>query len=129
MWRIFLFPFALLFEIVILLRHWLFDLKILKSIEFSMPVISVGNLTMGGSGKTPHIEYLINLLLPENNIAVLSRGYGRKTNNFIVANQYSTSDDIGDVLRCHHTAYRRQLGSLLHQALFDVELQCLRFNG
>lgn len=96
MWRIFLFPFALLFKIVVLVRHWLFDLGILKSVEFPLPVISVGNLTMGGTGKTPHIEYLVNLLLPDYNIAILSRGYKRKTNSFIIANQYSTSEDIGD---------------------------------
>ena len=61
-----------------------------------MPVINVGNLTMGGTGKTPHIEYLINLLMPEYKLAVLSRGYRRKTKDFLIADQYSTADDVGD---------------------------------
>ncbi len=61
-----------------------------------MPVIGVGNLALGGTGKTPHIEYLINLLLPDYKLAVLSRGYGRKTKDFLIANQYSTVEDVGD---------------------------------
>ncbi len=61
-----------------------------------MPVIGVGNLSLGGSGKTPQIEYLINLLLPNYKLATLSRGYGRKTKVFLLANQYSTYEDVGD---------------------------------
>ncbi len=61
-----------------------------------MPVIGVGNLSMGGSGKTPHVEYLIRLLSPEFKVATLSRGYGRKTKGFVITNQYSTYEDVGD---------------------------------
>ncbi len=90
------FPLSLLYGFIITVRNILFDLKILKSTEFAIPVISVGNITVGGTGKTPHIEYLIRLLSNEINIAVLSRGYRRKTGNFILADMGSTSKNIGD---------------------------------
>lgn len=78
------------------IRNMLFDHNILKSVQFDIPVISVGNITIGGTGKTPHVEYLINLIKEKKNLAVLSRGYKRKTKGFLIANDYSTSDDIGD---------------------------------
>ena len=87
---------SLIYGFIVCIRNLLFDLKILKSTEFDIPVISVGNITVGGTGKTPHIEYLIKLLSDEFNIAVLSRGYKRKTRNFILADIESGSDDIGD---------------------------------
>ncbi len=96
MWKILLFPFAFLYGIAIMCRHVMFDWGILKSVKFDTPVIGVGNLSMGGTGKTPHIEYLINLLSPDYKLATLSRGYGRKTNDFIIANRNSTYKDIGD---------------------------------
>ena len=74
----------------------LFDYKILKSIQFEIPVISVGNITIGGTGKTPHVEYLISLLKEKRNLAILSRGYKRKTKGFLIADTQSTSIDIGD---------------------------------
>lgn len=77
------------------MRNKLYDFELLKSIEFSLPVISVGNLNMGGVGKTPHVEYLIRLLNGYN-IATLSRGYKRITKGFIQANENSTINDIGD---------------------------------
>ena len=77
-------PFSLLYGIVVCFRNKLFDLKILKSEKFSLPIISIGNLTMGGTGKTPHIEYLIRLLGGENKLATLSRGYGRNTKGFLL---------------------------------------------
>jgi tetraacyldisaccharide 4'-kinase len=89
-------PLSLLYGFIILVRNILFDLKILKSTEFGIPVISVGNITVGGTGKTPHIEYLVRLLKDEFNIAVLSRGYMRKTRDFIMADAASSSNDIGD---------------------------------
>jgi tetraacyldisaccharide 4'-kinase len=90
------FPLSLIYGAIVSLRNMLFNLKILRSTEFRIPVISVGNITVGGTGKTPHIEYLIRLLSGEFNIAVLSRGYKRKTRNFILADSGSTSNDIGD---------------------------------
>jgi len=77
-------------------RNLLFDLHILSSKTFDKPVISVGNLTFGGTGKTPHIEYLIRLLTPAMFVATLSRGYGRKSNGFILASKRSSVKYIGD---------------------------------
>jgi tetraacyldisaccharide 4'-kinase len=77
-------------------RNKLFDWKILPSEGFKVPVISVGNLSYGGTGKTPHIEYLIRLLQNEFKVATLSRGYGRKSKGFVLADKDSTYYDIGD---------------------------------
>ncbi len=90
------FPLSLVYGLLVGFRNKLFDLKILKSTEFDIPVISIGNITVGGTGKTPHIEYLINLLHKEFRIATLSRGYKRKTRDFILASKKSSTDDIGD---------------------------------
>ncbi|MGQ0826866.1 MAG: tetraacyldisaccharide 4'-kinase, partial [Bacteroidota bacterium] len=94
--RIILFPVSLLYGLIVHLRNKLYDWKILSSVDFRIPVISVGNLTIGGTGKSPHIEYLISLLKPEFYIATLSRGYGRKTKGFILSDTQSDASDIGD---------------------------------
>jgi tetraacyldisaccharide 4''-kinase len=91
-----LFPFAVLYGLVTEIRNKLFDRKILPVEEFSVPVICVGNLTVGGTGKTPHIEYLIRMLMKTHRIAVLSRGYKRKTSGFVLADTQSNSLTIGD---------------------------------
>jgi tetraacyldisaccharide 4'-kinase len=94
--RWFFFPLALLFGIVVGLKNLCYQTGILHSVRFNIPVINVGNLTVGGSGKTPHIEYLIRMLQEYLRIAVLSRGYGRHTTGFqfVVPSQYST--EAGD---------------------------------
>ncbi len=94
--RILLFPISLLYGLIVLVRNKLYDKGILKSTGFNMPIISVGNLVMGGTGKTPHIEYLIRLLQLEFKIATLSRGYGRKTKGFILSDSSATAKIIGD---------------------------------
>ena len=81
---------------VIWVRNLLFDTGVLKSRQFSIPVISVGNITVGGSGKTPHVEYLISLLRYRIKTAVLSRGYKRKSKGFVLASKNTTMQDIGD---------------------------------
>jgi len=91
-----LYPFALFYRLAVAFRNWMFDLKILSSKEFDIPIISVGNITVGGTGKTPHIEYLVSLFRKDFKIAVLSRGYRRKTKGFVMATENSTADDIGD---------------------------------
>lgn len=91
-----LYPFSLLFGIGVGIRNWLFDRKVLPSRHFPMPVISVGNLTVGGTGKTPHTEYLIRLLQPHGQIAVLSRGYRRRSKGFVMATPDTPSSQIGD---------------------------------
>jgi len=94
--RIIAFPLSVLYGLIVTIRNKMYDLGILRSREFDIPVISVGNLCVGGTGKTPHIEYLIRLLKGEFYIATLSRGYGRKTSGFLLADTQSTASDIGD---------------------------------
>ena len=91
-----LFPLALLYWCVTFLRNWLYDKGMLKSHSFSIPVITVGNLSVGGTGKTPQIEYLIRLLTADYQVAVLSRGYKRTTQGFILADDRATPTSIGD---------------------------------
>jgi tetraacyldisaccharide 4'-kinase len=93
---IFLYPFSILYGFITGFRNFLYNSGILKSHEFNIPVICVGNLAVGGTGKTPHTEYLINLLGKNFNVAVLSRGYKRKTRGFLLATEKSTASDIGD---------------------------------
>ena len=94
--RILLLPIALLYHIVLSIRHKLYDWHILKSKRFEKPVICVGNLNLGGTGKTPHTEYLIRLLKNDYRVATLSRGYGRHTKGFKLAETSSTYNDLGD---------------------------------
>ena len=94
--RILPLPIAFIEHIVLKIRHKLYDWHILKSTRFDMPVICVGNLNLGGTGKTPTVEYLIQLLKNNYRVATLSRGYGRKTKGFQLANSQSTYETIGD---------------------------------
>ena len=100
-----LLPFSFLYGIAVTIRNKLFDWGILKSRTFDIPVISVGNITVGGSGKTPHVEYLVNLLKDKLKIAVLSRGYKRKTRGYQLANDNSTAQEIGDESYQIHKKY------------------------
>ncbi|MEX6626145.1 tetraacyldisaccharide 4'-kinase [Tenacibaculum salmonis] len=94
--RFLLFPFAVLYDVITTIRNWFFDINILKSTSFKVPVISVGNLSVGGTGKSPQIEFLIRLLKDDYKIAVLSRGYKRKTEGFQLLNDTHSADDVGD---------------------------------
>lgn len=94
--KIILFPVACLYGLFMELRNKLFDWKILPSKSFDIPVISVGNLSAGGTGKTPHTEYLAGLLKDHYRVAILSRGYRRKTKGFILVGSEHTAGDIGD---------------------------------
>lgn len=89
-------PLSWLYGLGVRLRNHLFELGILKSRSFDIPVISVGNITVGGSGKTPHVEYLIMLLKNNCKVAVLSRGYKRKSKGFVLADAETRMTDIGD---------------------------------
>jgi tetraacyldisaccharide 4'-kinase len=96
LFRKLLFPFAILYGSITYLRNYLYDKGILKSYSFDIPVIVVGNLSVGGTGKTPQIEYLIRLLSPNYKVATLSRGYKRKSEGFILADAASTVEILGD---------------------------------
>lgn len=91
-----LLPLSWLFGLIVFIRNKLFDWNILKQKEYSIPIICVGNITVGGTGKTPHTEYLIELLKKRYRVAVLSRGYKRKTSGYILASTDSTALQIGD---------------------------------
>ncbi|MEM9983201.1 MAG: tetraacyldisaccharide 4'-kinase, partial [Bacteroidota bacterium] len=99
------YPFTLLYQWVTTVRNFLYDKGWCLSTSFSLPVISVGNLTVGGTGKTPHIAYLIALLTPRHNIATLSRGYGRATKGFVKADDNSTAATLGDEPLQFYTRY------------------------
>lgn len=95
--KIILLPFAFIYRIITGIRNRLYDWHILKQTRFDVHTICVGNLAVGGAGKTPHVEYLIRLLTKEGlPIATLSRGYKRKTSGFVLANENSSAEDIGD---------------------------------
>ena len=91
-----LLPLSWVYGLGVKLRNTLFDIGVLKSRTFQIPVIAVGNITVGGSGKTPHVEYLANLLRKDFHVAVLSRGYKRKSKGFIRATEKTTMPEIGD---------------------------------
>ncbi|MEG1587440.1 MAG: tetraacyldisaccharide 4'-kinase, partial [Bacteroidales bacterium] len=91
-----LYPLSILYGMGVRFRNLLFDRGILKTRTFTVPIICVGNLTVGGTGKTPHIEYLIRLLSPHYRIAVLSRGYKRKSKGFLLATAGITPGLLGD---------------------------------
>ncbi len=93
--RYFLFPISLVYGLIILIRNKFYDWGIFKSTKFDLPIICIGNLAVGGSGKTPTTEYIVRLL-KDKKIAILSRGYGRKTKGFILANDQATAETIGD---------------------------------
>ena len=91
-----LLPLSWIYGSIVRFRNWLFDIGLMKSQAFSIPVISVGNITVGGSGKTPHVEYLIRLLHDRAKIAVLSRGYKRKSHGYVLADENTGMSEIGD---------------------------------
>ena len=91
-----LFPFAILYGFVSLLRNYLYDTNVFKSKRYAIPIIAVGNLNVGGTGKTPQIEYLIRLLSSHYKVATLSRGYKRKSDGFILADKLTNAEVLGD---------------------------------
>lgn len=94
--RVLLLPLALIYGLIIYIRNRLFDRGTLKSAVFNFPLICIGNLSVGGTGKSPMVEYLIELLKPRYKVATLSRGYKRKTKGYVLANTATTALEIGD---------------------------------
>lgn len=91
-----LLPISKIYGAVTFMRNWLFDVKILKEREFPVPVIVVGNLAAGGTGKTPHVDYIIDSLRYSYHVGMVSRGYRRSTHGFVMATKRSTPTEIGD---------------------------------
>ena len=94
--RILLLPISFLYGRIVAFRNKLFDWKILKSEKFDIPIISVGNITVGGTGKSPQVHYLMDLLRKQYKVATVSRGYKRKTKGFVEVTAQSTVDEVGD---------------------------------
>ncbi len=94
--KIILYPFSLLYMLVLGIRNLFYDAKLLKSTQFALPVINIGNLAVGGAGKTPHVEYLIRLLNPYLELGILSRGYKRKTKGFRFVRPEESAELSGD---------------------------------
>ena len=107
--RVLLLPFSILIGLFIKLKNWLYDKEKIKSIEFNLPIICVGNLVVGGTGKTPTVEYLIRLLKDKYKIATISRGYKRKSNGFIIANNKTDALEIGDEPYLFYYKYSDQI--------------------
>ena len=107
--QILLAPLSLLYGIGVLLNDLLYRLDILRPTRFGVPTICVGNLTMGGSGKSPHVEYIVDFLRAYISVGTLSRGYKRKTRGFQLAHEASTPEDIGD----EPLAYRRKFADVM----------------
>lgn len=91
-----LFPVAFVYWTITSIRNWLYNIDFFKSTTFDIPIIAVGNLSVGGTGKTPQIEYLIRLLSENYSVATLSRGYKRKSKGFVLANDSATAATLGD---------------------------------
>jgi tetraacyldisaccharide 4'-kinase len=107
--KLLLIPFAAPYGLIIRIRHWMFKINILKSVSYDIPIIGVGNLSLGGTGKTPMVEFIIRLLMEENKLAVLSRGYGRSSKGYLIADQYSDHHLIGDEPMQYHNKFRKEL--------------------
>ncbi|MCZ2298852.1 MAG: tetraacyldisaccharide 4'-kinase [Chitinophagales bacterium] len=103
--RVLLLPFALLYGLVISIRNWMFNKNYLKSSTFNFPLICVGNIAVGGTGKSPMVEYLIRNLQPHFTTGTLSRGYKRKTKGYALANENTTALEIGDEPMQFHTKF------------------------
>jgi tetraacyldisaccharide 4'-kinase len=94
--RLLLFPFSLLYGVIVYLRNLAYDKGVFSSRKFDLPVISIGNLAVGGAGKSPMTEYLISLLKEKYSVGTLSRGYGRKTKGYYLVETTSLAEEVGD---------------------------------
>ena len=94
--RILLLPLALFYWLAVAIRNWLYDRNLLKSVSFGLPIICIGNVSVGGTGKSPMVEYIVMNLKDRFRLATLSRGYKRRTKGYSLANDNTTALDIGD---------------------------------
>lgn len=118
--RILLYPLALLYGGVVWLRNRLYDAGFFSSVEFSVPVIAVGNLSVGGTGKTPHVEYLLRLLEYRYRTATMSRGYGRRTQGFMLADENSNALRIGDEPMQYHLNFPEVAVSVAEERMTGI---------
>jgi tetraacyldisaccharide 4'-kinase len=103
--RVLLLPFAVIYGWIVSIRNTLYAKQYLKSVQFNVPMICVGNLSLGGTGKSPMVEYLLSILSDDYNVATLSRGYKRKTQGYALANATTSALEIGDEPMQFHIKY------------------------
>ena len=118
--RYLLVPLSFIYGAIIWLRNWLYDKKIFNSATFNFPIICVGNLATGGTGKTPMTEYLIRLLKNDYKTATLSRGYKRKTKGFAIADEDTTALEIGDEPMQFHQKFPDIVVAVGEERLFAI---------
>lgn len=118
--RLLLYPFALLYGAVVWVRNRMYDAKIFSSIGFTVPIITVGNLSTGGTGKTPHVEYLVRLLQYQYQVATMSRGYKRHTQGFIVADEHTNALRIGDEPMQYHLKFPELVVSVAEERMTGI---------
>jgi len=118
--KILMYPLALLYGLALWIRNKLFDWDVLPEQKFDIPVINVGNLMVGGTGKTPHVEYLLRLLRPNYKTATLSRGYGRKSLGYILADEQSIAEEIGDEPMLYATKFKDTLVVVCEKRLYAI---------
>ena len=118
--RFLLYPFALIYGAVVWLRNRLYDSGFFSSVEFSVPVITVGNLSVGGTGKTPHVEYLIRLLQYQYRVATMSRGYKRRTQGFLLADEKANALRIGDEPMQYHMKFPELAVSVAEERMTGI---------
>ncbi len=118
--RLLLYPVALLYGAIVWLRNRLYDVKFFNSIEFSVPVITIGNLSTGGTGKTPHVEYLVRLLQYRFRVATMSRGYKRHTQGFLLADENTNALRIGDEPMQYHMKYPELVVSVAEERMIGI---------
>jgi tetraacyldisaccharide 4'-kinase len=118
--RVLLYPFALIYGGVVWLRNRLYDIKFFNAIEFTVPVITVGNLSTGGTGKTPHVEYLVRLLQYRFTPATMSRGYKRHTQGFLIADGQANALRIGDEPMQYHIKFPELVVSVAEERMTGI---------
>lgn len=119
--RLLLFPFSALYSLIIRLRHFFYDRQVLSSREFDFPVICVGNLSLGGTGKSPMIEFLLRHLESDFHMATLSRGYKRKTTGFVEVQPESAAADVGDEPLQFKTNFPQQTIAVDEERVHGIE--------
>jgi len=113
-------PFAFVYGLVTGFRNYLYNRKIFKSVRFDFPIVLVGNLSAGGTGKSPHVEYLISLLQYTYKVATLSRGYGRKSHGFVIGEENATAAQIGDEPKQFKTKFPETIVSVCEDRVLGV---------
>lgn len=127
-WRFLLAPFAIVYGAITSLRNGFYRARIFKASKFSLPIISLGNLSMGGTGKTPHTEYLIRLLENQHKLFTLSRGFGRKQHGFIIADDQSDANQIGDEPLQYHLKFGNKIGVAVDANRVNGVMEICRFH-